>query len=307
MTERIRERQQYQFGNDLLIAGWSYLLSSLIFYGIMAYTISKVNFRTSSKLLAANVVINFVVSVVYTIASLILLIASLILLIASYELIKEPSNTSLVDIKKLSTCELYFTGNVLLISSWLFFISTLPLLLYPIWGLSTFYLSAFYGAICLILLVLVLSILMLWVVATFPSSLAKGNGQGNSYFYGFFSMICCCTNSGSSKKSFWNIHAGSDYRVVNWVLLVVAIAGFIGSVYYTVLDVKSVISWLWIFSSIFFVIGAYLYLYASYPENEGSSVIYDFIHGIKNEKKGRFQNEGTSDDERQSLVSASIL
>jgi hypothetical protein len=300
MTVRIPDKQQYQYGNDLLIAGWSYLLSSLIFYGIMAYTISRLNFRTSSRLVAANVVINFIVSVVYT-------VASLILLSASYTLIKEPSDISLEDTKRLSTCEKYFTGNILLVSSWLFFIATVSLLLYPIWGLSTFYLSAFYGAIYLIILVLVLSFLMLWVVATFPSSMLMENGQGSSYFHDFFSMICCCSPSESNKKSFWNIHAGSDYRVVNWVLLVVAIAGLIGSIYYTVLDVKSVISWLWIFSSIFFVIGAYLYLYGCYPENEGSSMIYDFIHRISSEKRERFQNEEQPDnDETQLLVSRSI-
>ena len=46
------------------------------------------------------------------------------------------SDVATADMQKLSFTEKYLTGNTLLIASWLIFIATLPIIVYPCWAME---------------------------------------------------------------------------------------------------------------------------------------------------------------------------
>ena len=285
------------FGSDLLCAAWALVISSLLYYIATAINISRLQFLDTRDILIVNDIVLFISSIAYT-------IAAIMVLTVSYEepLRKLIRDVSVVDIKMLTFVDLYFTGNVLLVTSWLVFLGTLPLVIFPIWGMTTGYTSVFNGLSYLIFLVFLLVSFYGVVVVTFPENLSKIIHAGSScYFLDYLQAHCSCCGDNSLLAYYFM----SDYIFSLWLVYLAAVAGTVMSIYIVVKH-SLLITWLGLFSSFFFAVGSYLYAIDSYTPLGQSSHLYDFFCCVPNAAKSTIhQNDqfSTNQNERIPLVS----
>ena len=261
------------FGSDLLCAAWALVISSLLYYLATAINISKLQFLDTRDILVVNDIILFISSIAYT-------IAAIMVLTVSYEepLRKLIRDISIVDIKMLTFVDLYFTGNVLLVTSWLVFLGTFPLIIFPIWGMTIGYTSVFNGVSYLIFLVFLLLTFYGIVVVTFPENLIQIIHAGSSCsFLDFLKEHCSCCGD----NSFLEYYLKSDYIFSLWLVYLAAVVGIAISLY-VVVKHSLVITWLGLFSSVFFAIGSYLYALDSYTPLGQSSHLYDLFCCVPN-------------------------
>ena len=258
-----------------------------------------IEFITTPDLVIVNYIVFLISSIVYTIATIIVLTVSYPS--AYNKLIYE---ISIADPEKMTFTELYFTGNILLVVSWMIFLGTLPMIIYPIWGLAIGYVTLESGLVYLFSIIFTLIVLYLFVVACFPHNLLKAfKSVGTSYCFNgcvsFYRLKSCCVTDG-----FWEQHLGKDHLVVMWFIFVISVFSVIGSLYYVAIDPTYATAWLWLVSSLTFSVGSYLYAIESYTGMGNSSIFFDYCCCVAN---GRHMKKASSQDaveidERMPLV-----
>ena len=296
------------FGTDLLCAAWALLVSSIVYYIIMAYDVSQIEFVTTPNLVIVNYIVFLVSSIIYTIAAIIVLTVSY-----PTALRKAIQDVLTADTKKMNCIELYFTGNIFLVTSWLIFIGTLPMIIYPIWGLSIGFVTILAGVSYLIFVIFSLIILYLFIIACFPENLARTfEIDSTTFFHDTCKKYCMCC---SESNSYCSIYFGKDYIVVLWIIFIVSMAMVIGSIYYVAIDYNIITSYLWLLSSISFALGSYLYAIDSYTITGESTYFYDYCCCCCNccstyklmKKSKRTNSDDVLQDERMPLVQSENL
>jgi hypothetical protein len=276
----------------------------------MAYDVSVIEFITTPAIVITNYFVFLFSSIVYTIATIIVLTISYP---ATYKKILFEISTA--NTKKMTFIELYFTGNLFLVTSWLIFLGTLPMIIYPIWGLIIGYVTIESGLTYLLSLVILLLFLYVFVVACFPENLLHAfQGSGTSVIFDgcvkYFCFSCSDKNEKNGKNSccgsnsFFAEHLGKDHLVILWFVFAISVFSVIGSIYYVAIDYYSVLSWLWLISSLAFAIGSYLYCIESYTGTGESSLFYDLCccKSKKMKKRANSDENTVSNDERMPLV-----
>lgn len=298
ITKQNKSFSVTHFGSDLLCAAWIFVASSILYYIATAINVSHLQFLTTLDIIIVNYIALLVSSVAYT-------IAAIIVLTVSYDepLHKLITDVSTVDIEKLNFIELYFTGNVLLVTSWLIFLGTVPLTIYPIWGIITGYTSVISGTLYLIFLVFLLMSLYAVVVVCFPENLLKLIHSASSYHVlNFFRRhcICCC-----GEDSILAYYLKTDYIFSLWIVYLTTVFGTIGGLYYVVVRDHFVVTWLGFWSSFLFAVGSYLYAIDSYTMPGESSYFHDFFCCIPKKVQNSLPQSDRlqlNEDERMPLV-----
>lgn len=107
-------------------------------------------------------------------------------------------NLKLFDPTKEPFYKRYFTGNVLLISVWLFFLPSLLDLIFPVWGYinelnsgitTTRYNYALVYVQLISSLVVVIFVIFFWVYATLPGNMRQNGGRGPYEFLYYLSVL----------------------------------------------------------------------------------------------------------------------
>lgn len=254
------------FGTDFLISSWLFVVSTVLYVSVLAFEFGMGMYDGS----AADVTWSYFALLI---AGIFYLIGSIIFLIVSYpETFQQLMvDAQTVDIKKLSCTEKYFTGNILLTATWLFFIPTFVYIVYPVWSYVDGTISAGLLALYLIAIFFLLCLTFVWVLACFPENMQSNDGQGSSVFFDALCCIDCCCDD----KQFLKRHFGSDFLAGAWIFAVVATFSVIACIYTICLSPTSALYWTFFTSALLFALGFYLLVYASYPENMGSTLVYD--------------------------------
>lgn len=292
------------FGTDLLCAAWFFLLSSLFYYFVMAYNVSSLNFLDTQNIVICNYLCFLLNSITYTITAI------LIITISYPKVYRKILNDAVAaDVTKMTYMELYFTGNIFLVASWLLLIGTLPLLIYPIWKFAIGDGSILSGMIYFLSTLLINFFLLICVIACFPENLVKNiSTPGTTTIFDFSAAyLCCCFESKVYPCCGFQFlcasHLGKDYQIALWLVFLLSIAGLIGSILYVYARPISLIRWLLLFSWVFFAAGSYLYAIDTYTEMEDSTICFDFLtcRPIKRSRRASMDDQ-TDDSERVPLV-----
>ena len=143
------------------------------------------------------------------------------------------------------------------------------------------------GALYLTLVFFILVFLGFFTVACFPENLMTNGGKGSSMLYDAFcacvccDTLCCCVGG----REWLRTHFGSDLLAGLQLIFVGSVFSLTLSVYYVVLNFDSAIPYLWLLSSLSFTLGSFLFLYAFYPDNYSSTVVFDFLTCSKSERR----------------------
>ena len=93
-----------------------------------------------------------------------------------------------------------------------------------------------------------------------------------------YDSFCYCTCYDSICGREWiQCHVGNDLLASLWLLVFGSILCLALSVYYIVVNYDQVVSYMWLLSSLLFLVGSYYLVYSFYPENYGSTSFYDMI------------------------------
>ena len=291
------------FGTDLLCAAWLFLISSIFYYVVMAYKVASMDFNATAPVNACNYICLLISSILYT-------VTSILAVIVSYPTVyrKALSDSLVVDLRKMSFMELYFTGNIFLVASWLLLIGTLPLLIYPLWGLAIGFLPLVHGIIYFLFTLITNLLLVLGVIACFPANLIKNiHGTGTTVIFDFFATrLGCCREKQSVSLCGGEIrcaaHLSKDHQIALWVIFIFSVFGLSGGIFYIFLHVSSTVAWLLLASWATFVAGSYLYAIETYSEKENSTICYDLLTCGSVKTKGALSEDMTHGSERIPLI-----
>ena len=270
------------FGTDMLIGAWLLLLSALIFYGVMAYYVSMIHFLVTPP----AVIYNYLA---YLLASIIYIVATVLFLAVSYPdaYDKLMFDVATAEVDKMSCMERYISGNMLLVASWLILFATLPIAVYPCWAMADGDMSYVDGSLYLVFVFFIVVFLAFFTVACFPENLMANGGKGSSMIYDAFcacaccDTLCCCVGG----REWLQKHFGSDLLAGLQLIFVGSVLSLALSVYYVAVNYNSVTPYLWLLSSLSFTVGSFLFLYAFYPDNYGSTVVFDALTCSKSERR----------------------
>lgn len=311
-TDRQSDKQEQSFwtthfGTDLLCAAWFFLVSSLLYYIVMAYGVSSLDFLTTRNAVVCNYICLLVSSIIYS-------ITAILVITVSYPTVyrKILADASVADIEAMSFMELYFTGNIFLVASWLLLLGTLPLVIYPVWGLVIGSAGIVAGILYLLFVVVANVILFLCVVACMPENLIRHTQvPGSTFIYDFFAkFVCCCFRGGRyiiccGCEVICAASLARDYQIVLWVTYVLSLIGLSGQIFYLYYHPQSFAGWFLLFSWITFAAGSYLYAIETYSEHGDSSVCFDCLTCSSSGKSKR-RNDRSDDNERSPLVSDDV-
>ena len=248
----------------------------------MAYYVSIIHFLVTPQ----AVIYNYLA---YLLASIIYIVAMVLFLTVSYPdaYDKFMYETVNADVNKMTFMERYITGNMLLIASWLIFFATLPIIVYPCWAMAEGDLAYLTGSIYLITVFFILVFLIFFTVACFPENLKLNGGRGSSMLYdALFSCPCCDTFCCCVGGREWlQTHFGNDLLTSLWLIVFGSVLCLALACYYVAVNPTLLVSYMWLLSSLFFTIGAYLFVYTFYPENYGSTICFDLLTCSKSERR----------------------
>ena len=253
---------------DFQVASWLLFVASVLYLAVMAYYYELYSSPGIDDDAYTFVVNSFIV---FLTSAVVYLLASLIFLYYSY-----PSNLwSMMkciqeyDDKKAGFLENYFTANPLLISTLLFAFGSLPFLIYPIWAYDGGYIDTEYFVVYFLIALLVLGVVFLLVISSFPFNLAKNEGRGSSYF---FDLLCpfdvCCDGKDLLRKNL-----SPDFLAGALLLCILSIAFIPVACYLLYLDSEDWVSYVWLFSSLSLAAGSIVLFYASYPDHRFQSTL----------------------------------
>jgi hypothetical protein len=285
------------FGTDLLCAAWFFLVSSLFYYFVMAYNVSTLNFMATQNIVICNYLCFLLNSIVYT-------ITAILVITISYPKVyrKILDDALVVDVKKMTVVEQYFTGNILLVASWLLLLGTLPLLIYPIWRFVIGDGSVLSGMVYFLTTLLINFFLLICVVACFPVNLVKNiSTPGSTIVFDFLAdYLCCCFESKVYSccgiRFFCASHLGRDYQIALWAVFIMSVFGIVGSILFVYARPIALIRWLLLVSWIAFAAGSYLYAIDTYSEKEDSTICFDFLTCSPTKRSSRASREDQIDD-----------
>lgn len=263
------------FGSDILIGTWLLVLGALLYVIIMIYYLNYSIAYYDDYYYTDDFIVTD--DGVLLGCSIVFLLATLYFVKSSYpeEMKKFMDDVANVDTTKLTFTQRYFTGNSWLIATWLSAIATLPYFAYPIWAYENGYYSLTYFILYILALTIVFAFIGLWIVAVFPESLQKNNGQGSSYFYDNFlnnNYICCCAD-----KEFLKRHCGSDFLVGSWVFAIISVISLPPAIIYVCDYPHDIMSYVSLLCVLFFALGSLLFVYATYPSNFNTCYFYQRI------------------------------
>lgn len=259
---------KYHLHLDFQVASWLLLIASLLYLIVMVYYYELYSDPTITDDAYTFVVNSFIV---FLVSAVIYLLASLIFLYYSY-----PSNLWTMmkeiqeyDAEKAGFIENYFTANPLLVATWLFALGSLPFVIYPIWAYEVDYIDTEYFVVYFLIGILVLAVILLLVVSTFPFNLMKNEGRGSSYLFDYLCIFdVCCDDRNLLRK-----HMSPDFLAGTLMLSVLSIAFIPVACYLVYVDADDWVSYVWLFSSLFLAAGSIVLLYASYPEHGFQSTL----------------------------------
>ncbi len=267
---------RFHFGTDLLVANWLMVISSLVFVVVpIFYFVYGADSNASS-------LVNYVTMLV---SGILVTSGSIVLLHMSYDpnaFLRLMVEMSRMDVSKMTFMEHYFTCSNLLIVSWLFFVSTLILIIYPVFALCIGEMSGMWAALYILGVVVMIIPTYLWVVALFPSNVVKNEGRGSSYFHDFCCCSCCKPSVDKLMQfcfgieSFVDTYAGVDFIAMTWCLFLISVLGLISAIVFVAYAPTDPIAYLWLVASILFCLGAFLFGHAIYPENTHSNMTWRF-------------------------------
>jgi hypothetical protein len=139
-------------------------------------------------------------------------------------------------------CEYFFTGNAILVTSYLLLIGTAPIILYPL-PFGQF-----------IILIILLFMLLFLVIAAMPCCLAQNAGRGSvdfdngEYCEGGCCCSCCVTKEQKRPCSSDVLHQLLSITIVGVVLTIIATVNLMSRFYYPG-------AWLFWFAALFTTVG----------------------------------------------------
>lgn len=263
---------KYHVGTDLLVASWLFLASAILFVAMEVDLILENPYASTD--------LKFQYWSAFASAAL-FLVGSVFFVWLSYpsEQAKMHKIVALEDMSELTFTEKYFTGTDMLIATWCFLLCATPVLAYALFTIIVLphsWVGYFFMLGCLGYFLVV----GVWVVGSMPINMQMNEGRGSSYFFDLFfkpvmmDFCCCCC---CKDEAFWRRHVGSDALAGSWLFFLCALALIPYSLYFAIFEPKEMYSWLTVGSIAGFVFGAGLITYVTYPENDGSRLVWNFL------------------------------
>lgn len=263
---------KYHVGTDLLLASWLFLLSAILFVAMeVDLIVNNPNASTDLKFQFWSALVSAVL----------FLIGSIFFVWLSYpsEQVKMHRILALEDLSALTWTEKYFTGTDMLIATWCFLLCATPVLVYALYTIA-FWPHLWVGYFFLVGCVGYFIIVGVWVVGSMPTNMQMNEGRGSSFFFDLFfkpvlmDRCCCCC---CRDDAWWRRHLGSDALAGAWLFFLCAVALLPYSFYFAIWEPKQMYTWLTFGSIVGFVVGAALIVYVSYPERDGSRLVWNAL------------------------------
>uniref|UniRef100_A0A7S4C210 SCP2 domain-containing protein n=1 Tax=Chrysotila carterae TaxID=13221 RepID=A0A7S4C210_CHRCT len=259
------------FGTDLLVAAWLWLL------GCALYAIVSV-----SQLVAAPTDAKLWLDLL---SSLLFVVACVALLFSSYptHILKLAEDLARPP-RDLTCIETFFTSNLMLLTTQLFIIGTLPYMAEAAVRVVESDVGSFeylLGWGMLLGLTALMPLLLFWSFIAMDFNLRKNNGRGSSYIFDFCAKMRCCHALNIRDKTFWRKHVGCDSLCTMWIMGVLACVCETAVVGKLILFPDAFTAFLAIDGAIL-TVGMLLMLHAVYPENFNSSSIFKDPHPAPN-------------------------
>jgi len=295
IDQMVDEFVEKNFGKDVLISSWLMVISTLFYIAIPIHDLITQTAKPNSVKLC------YYISTLVT--GLLYLLGNLFFLSMSYPNAYKDMHKQImsVDISKLSFIERYITGNNLLLMTWFFAISTLPILVYIVWSYQAGDLNELKAIGIILSIIFAFLGLSIWVIACFPENLRQNDGRGSTYVYDFFQSIGLfninCIVPDKSYESFWKTHLGSDFLVGSWVLLILSAATLPESITIIAVYPNYFASYMFFISCVFFILGAILLVEISYPGNFQSDSCWKAIASVFKRKKKNKYNSSSAENE----------
>jgi hypothetical protein len=234
------------FGTDFAVASWLYFVSAILYSAALLYAYLEGYEASDPGFYKWTFLILFL-------ASLFWIVGSAMFIYVSYPDVMDEIFITVMsrDPEKWSFSEKYFTGNTLLVATWMIVLGFLPYYEAPIYGYAGGYIEGGMFALLLICLVIATLILALWVYSTFPTNMRKHEGKGSSYFFDTF----CCLDIACDDRAFLRQHLGSDFTAASWFIAAGAFASVPVSIITVAYD-PSIIYILFLACSITFFLGS---------------------------------------------------
>lgn len=254
-------------GTDALVGSWLFLLSSVLYVYYAVVLVERALYGDKSR--------------AYIWAAWVNAVSALGFLVGCFFFIKHsyPETNALstsralrMNTRRVNCVERYFTANELLLAMWCFELAFLPYLV-----LGCFYLATgnyVGGAVWVAGPACVMSLLSIWLVSAFPSSIQQNHGRGSSYFYdAFWRKLCCLRRDGTSNRAlFWQTHLGTDELAGTWVFGVGGVCSVVLASLFLYEEPDEFMARLSFLCSVPFGVGSLLFVRHAYPDRANSSV-----------------------------------
>ena len=257
------------FGSDILVAAWLWLLGCSLYAG---YSLDSY-LRAASLRQALDLI-----------SSILFVVACVPLLYSSYpeqllQLVEQLSQPP----RELSCVEKYFTSNLLLLTTQIFVLGTVPFMGEALVELFD-HPDSPRGYLLFVGLVFLLPLLFFWSYTAMDMNLRKNGGQGSSFIYDWLEgrgMI--------SDERFWRRHLGHDAIATLWVMSAMG-TGLFAAVMAALLVCPTLEAngiqlcpsrpflWFLFFDGGILCMGMWLMTYATYPENFNASFFFRTPH-----------------------------
>lgn len=292
------------FGSDLAVSGFFLSSGTALWIAANIYTIFTDETIETESFGASSNEGNLVVagqsdSLVYwtyisfLISSCLFFVGSMTLLYASTKrnINSLLSDIVIADIQRLTFAQRYFTGNKLLIASWMFILAAMSLYVSPCYA---YYLDEINFMEMILFLFLVTSfflVMLLLMYAVCPQHLQERGGQGSTLFLQTF--CCggeCCDRCGPAANQIDNYnhrnirvkpenwiqyHFGCDLLATGWLFSVYVSITFMISISFLFIFPSSLFSWLTVGAAFLVLIGSFTFIYSAY--NLGSTELLDLL------------------------------
>ena len=250
-------------GTDMLQASWWFVISSVCWLLMGCYMVQFENTKTTRE--AFYHACQLTSAALFTIGSLFMVWMAHTM---PEELPPPPPDR---DWSQVGWLERYVTGNSMLLATWFFAISVSPFIglgIYIIIIAPTDYMGYLY-VLCAIGAFVALWV---WVLGSMEESMAMDGGLGSTILYDNLLVPIFGSDSPTLQTYFKR-----DLINGMWIFFFAAVLIFPYGIYYVIVRPTEAIAYYSLVMCVGFAVGAGQMVYASYPENYGSTVTFDFF------------------------------
>jgi hypothetical protein len=252
-------------GTDFALSCWLYLVSAVIYSVALL-----VAFSTGDLSYFGYYSVTFLT---LFLASLLWDVGCVLFVYVSYPGVTEGILKQVMseEIDNWSFVQKYFTGNTLLVATWLIVIGFLPYYEGPIYAYLDGEISQNELVVMVTFLVIGTIILFIWLYNTLPAVMRANGEHGSSYIFDAF----CCIDICGDNRSFCKRHIGNDFQAAAWIVVIGTFASVPVSAIAIVAN-PNTMTILFLLCSVIFFLGSVPLVSASY--NIRSNHVLRMLH-----------------------------